>query len=63
MSELLAMLLQEIHIQITCRFDPVFVRFDGERTDQAQTTARIGKDPHHEHSPFDFFVKPLQHVR
>ena len=30
MSELLAMLLQEIHIQITCRFDPVFVRFDGE---------------------------------
>ena len=63
MSGLLAMLLQEIHVQVTRRFNPVFVRLDGQRADQAQTTVRIRKDPHHECPPFDFFVQPLQHIR
>jgi hypothetical protein len=42
-------------------FDPA--RLDGERADQAQTTVRIRKDPHHECPPFDFVVQPLQHIR
>ena len=63
MSGLLAILLQEIHVQVTRRFNPVFVRLDGQRADQAQTTVRIRKDPHHQRPPFDFFVQPLQHIR
>ena len=36
MSGLLAMLLQEIHVQVTRRFNPVFVRLDRQRADQGE---------------------------
>jgi hypothetical protein len=56
---LLFALLEMLHVEIACGFEPALVRLDGEGTDEAQATCGIGEDPHYQGAALELLVQPL----
>ena len=61
--QLLFVLFQVLHIQISRGLNPVLVHLDGKRPDQAQAGRRVGEDAYHQRLPLDLLVQPLQEIR
>lgn len=53
---------EKIHIEVAVCLDPIFMRFNGQGADKSEATLLVREYPHHAGPPFDFFVKPFQHV-
>ena len=60
--ELLALLAKGFHVEITVGFDPVLMDFDGEGSNESQSTFVVGENPNDMGAAFDLLIEPLKPI-